>query len=186
MNFVMQTERLRLRPFQVEDAPVLNSIANQEYILKWMPDWQSSIEGTENLIEWFVSQYPLANRSTARVMLAVELHGSVIGMVGIGNKEEVDNEIEIAYFISESHAGKGYTTEAAEAVSHWALSNLKMDYLIAIVETDNYPSQRVVEKIGFRKIDTRMILNSGESEEKPFFYYRLYNNDAQDVKEGFR
>jgi RimJ/RimL family protein N-acetyltransferase len=51
-----------------------------------------------------------------------------------------------------------------------------MDYLIAIVELDNYPSQRVVEKCGFRKIETRMILNSGESEEKPFFYYRLYND----------
>ena len=177
MNFVMQTERLKLRPFRVEDAPVLNRIANQEYVLKWMPDWRSSVEGTEKLIEWLVPQYPLANKSTARVVFAVELQGSVIGMVGIGNKAEVDNEIEIAYFISESHAGKGYITEAAKAAAHWALDNLKMDYLIAIVELDNYPSQRVVEKVGFEKIDTRMILNSGESEEKPFFYYRLYSND---------
>ena len=50
-----------------------------------------------------------------------------------------------------------------------------LDYLIAIVETDNYPSQRVVENCGFQKIDTRKILNSGESVEKPFFYYRLYS-----------
>lgn len=176
MNFVIHTERLKLRPFQSEDAQALNSIANQTYILKWMPDWESTVKDTENLIRWFVSQYPLASKSAARVMFAVELDGSVIGMVGIGNKEEVDNEIEIAYFISESYAGKGYITEAAKAVSHWALESLKMDYLIAIVETDNYPSQRVVEKAGFQKINTRMILNSGEAEEKPFFYYRLYNS----------
>lgn len=175
MNFVIHTERLTLRPFQVEDASALNSIANQAYILKWMPDWESNIEDTKNLIKWFVSQYPLVSKSTARVMFAVELHGSIIGMVGIGNKEEVDNEIEIAYFISEAQAGKGYISEAAKAVSRWALDTLKMDYLIAIVETDNYPSQRVVEKCGFQKINTRMILNSGESVEKPFFYYRLYN-----------
>ncbi|NLV51588.1 MAG: GNAT family N-acetyltransferase [Clostridiales bacterium] len=126
-------------------------------------------------MKWFASQYPLASKSIARVMLAVELRGSVIGMVGIGNKEEVGNEIEIAYFISEEYAGNGYISEAAHAVSRWALQNLKMDYLIAIAETGNYPSQRVVEKCGFHKVDTRMILNSGESEEKPFFYYRLYN-----------
>lgn len=176
MDVTIQTERLTLRTFRLEDAPVLNRIANQKQILKWMPDWETSVEGTENAIRWFISQYPLANKKTARIMLAVERMGEVIGMVGIGNKEEVDNEIEIAYFISEDYAGKGYMSEAAKAVSCWALQNLKMDYLIAIVELDNYPSQRVVEKCGFRKIETRMILNSGESEEKPFFYYRLYND----------
>ena len=175
LDFIINTERLTLRPFLAEDAPLLNHIANQEYVLKWMPDWQADIKKTENLIQWFIAQYPLATRSTARVMLAVELEGKLIGLVGLGNKEEVDDEIEIAYFISSLYAGKGYITEAAKALADWAFSNLKMDYLIAIVETDNFPSQRVVEKCGFQKIDSRMILNSGESEEKPFFYYRLYN-----------
>jgi len=62
---------------------------------------------------------------------------------------------------------------------HWQTSlqpdTLHLDYLIAIVETDNDPSQRVVAKCGFQKVDTRMILNSGETEEKPF-YYHLYNS----------
>ena len=176
MNFAITTNRLTLRPFEVKDAPELNRIVNQAYILKWMPDWESTIEDTEKLIGYFISQGPLSNKTTARVMFAVELTGSIIGMVGIGNKKEVDNEIEIAYFISEAYAGQGYISEAAKAVARWALDNFGMEYLIAIVETDNYPSQRVVEKCGFQRIDTRMILNSGESGEKPFFYYRLYNS----------
>lgn len=45
---------------------------------------------------------------------------------------------------------------------------------MAIVEVDNYPSQKVVEGVGFKKIDSRMILNSGEISEKPFYYYRYY------------
>ena len=174
MSFVINTERLTLRPFREEDAPILNRISNEAYILKWMPDWKASVEQTERFIKYFISQYPLANKTSARVVLAVELNGLVIGMVGIGNKEEVDNEIEVAYFISESYAGKGYISEAAKAVSQWALVTLKMDYLIAIVEIDNYPSQRVIENCGFEKIDTRMILDSGQSEKKPFYYYRLY------------
>ena len=175
MNFIINTNRLALRPFEMKDAPALNKVANQAYILKWMPDWESTINDTEQLIGYFVSQYPLASKTTARVMFAVEFDSAIIGMVGIGNKEEVDNEIEIAYFISEAYAGQGYISEAAKAVSRWALDNLGMDYLIAIVETDNYASQRVVEKCGFQKIDTRVIRNSGESDEKPFYYYRLYN-----------
>lgn len=176
MNFVMQTTQLTLRPFRVEDAPALHAIANQPSVLKWMPDFRSTVKETAGLIEYFTAQYPLANRTTARVMFAVELDSVLIGMVGIGNKKEVDNEIEIAYFISKECAGLGYITEAAQAVCHWAFQNLQLDYLMAIVETDNLASQRVVEKCGFAKVDTRMILNSGDTQKKPFYYYRLYNH----------
>jgi len=141
-----------------------------------MPDWESSVEDTRKLIRYFIFQYPLANKENARVMFAVTLsaNNEIIGMVGVGNKEEVDNEIEIAYFISERFASTGYITEAVKTVSQWALEYLNLDYLIAIVELDNYPSQKVVERCGFERLEMRMILNSGENEEKPFYYYRLY------------
>lgn len=118
-----------------------------------------------------------ATKDVARIMLAVILKSNkqLIGMVGIGNKEEVNNEIEIAYFISENYSNKGYISEASKAMIEWTFINLKLDYLIAIVETDNIPSQMVVEKCGFTKINTKMILNSGDKEEKPFYYYRIYN-----------
>jgi RimJ/RimL family protein N-acetyltransferase len=67
-------------------------------------------------------------------------------------------------------------------MSQWALGTLGLEYLIAIVETDNFPSQRVVEKCGFTKLETKMILNSGETEEKPFYYYRLYNEEKKHIK----
>ena len=141
-----------------------------------MPDWKSTLEDTRRLIHYFADQCPLATKDKARVMFAVCLKDSdeLIGMVGIGNKEEVDNEIEIAYFISENYASMGYISEAARAVSQWALTKLSLEYLIAIIEPNNLPSQRVIESCGFKQIETRMILNSGEKEEKPFFYYRLY------------
>jgi len=175
MSIRIETERLLLRQFRVEDAPALNRIANSEYVLKWMPDWKSAVEDTENQIKWFVSQYPLANKTTALVVFAITLDGTLIGMTGVGNKEALENELEVAYFISEEHSGNGYISEAVSAVTKWAFANLGMDYLIAIVQTENVLSQRVAEKCGFEKIDTRMILDDGQAEEKLFNYYRLYN-----------
>ena len=180
------TERLSLRQLVEQDAEAFCKIANQKHILKWMPDWKSSVEGIRRLIRCFISQYPLANKEEARVMFAVCLKdtGEIVGMAGVGNKAEVDNEIEIAFFISEEYAGKGYITEAAKAVSQWALSFLKLDYLMAIVDVGNHPSQKVVQKCGFQLIDTRMILNSGETEQKPFHYYRLYNGATEKSSHG--
>lgn len=177
MSIRIETQRLVLREFEQDDAERLHEICSQPYILKWMPDWEHPIEQRKEWLDWVKKQYPLATKESARIMLAVTLEetGKITGMVGIGNKEEVDNEIEIAYFISEEYSGKGYITEAAKVMLQWAFETLGMEYIIAIVETDNYASQRVVEKCGFEKFETRMILNSGETEEKPFFYYRLYN-----------
>lgn len=178
MSISIKTQRLVLRQFEQYDIEKLHEICSQPYVLKWMPDWEQPIEQRREWLGWVKKQYPLATKESARIMLAVTLKetGTIVGMVAVGNKEEVDNEIEIAYFISEEHSGKGYTTEAAKAMLQWAFEHLGMEYIIAIVETDNSSSRRVVEKCGFEKLEKRMILNSGETEEKPFFYYRLYNN----------
>ncbi|WP_066495805.1 GNAT family N-acetyltransferase [Abyssisolibacter fermentans] len=181
MSICIETRRLVLRQFSIEDAVELHKICNESYILKWMPDWRTSLEDMKGWIKWIDKQYDKATKETARIMLAVTLKstGKLIGMVGIGNKEEVDNEIEIAYFISEKYCNNAYISEAVKSMIEWAFEILKLEFIIAIVEIDNYPSQRVVEKCCFTKLDTRMILNSGDTEEKPFYYYRRYNSSTR-------
>lgn len=177
MSIYIETEKLILREFTVNDVEELHSICRQPYILKWMPDWKRTVEERKEWISWVQNNYLKATKNVARIMLAVTLKSSkqLIGMIGIGNKEEVNNEIELAYFISEKYSSNGYISEASKAMIEWVFTNLKLDYLIAIVEPDNIPSQRVVEKCGFTKLDTKMIINSGDTEEKPFYYYRIYN-----------
>lgn len=142
-----------------------------------MPDWQVSVETRIKWIKWIESQYTKGSKESVRIMLAVtqKPEGNLIGMLGIGNKEEVDNEIEIAYFISEEHCNNGYMTEAVKGMTEWTFDNIRIEYLIAIVELNNIPSQKVVEKCGFHKCGIKKILNSGETQEKPFYYYRMNN-----------
>jgi [ribosomal protein S5]-alanine N-acetyltransferase len=149
MSIYIETERLILRQFALNDVEELHSICSQPYILKWMSDWKRTIEERKEWISWIQKHYLKATKNAARIMLAVTLKSSkqLIGMVGIGNKEEVNNEIEIAYFISEEYSNNGYISEASKAMVEWA----------------------------FTKLDTKMILNSGDTEERPFYYYRIYN-----------
>lgn len=178
MSISIETNRLELRQFSLKDTNDLHKICSQKYILEWMPDWEVSIESRKGWIQWIEKQYSEVSKESVRIMLAVTLKsdGRLIGMVGIGNKEEVDNEIEIAYFISEGYSNNGYITEAVRGMTEWVFNSLNIDCLIAIVELNNISSQRVVEKCGFKKCETKMILNSGETEEKPFYYYRLIDN----------
>ena len=76
------------------------------------------------------------------------------------------------YYIDEAFSARGYTSEAARALADHALQTLAIDHLIGIAEPDNPGSQKVLARAGFTQEGTRLILNSGEHEEKPFLYYR--------------
>lgn len=181
MGIIINTERLLIRELHKSDAAILNEICNEPSILKWMPNWETSLEQTQDWLKRACGQYEIATKQNAYLYRAIilKLTSEFIGIVGVANKEEVDNEVEIMYFISEEFSNRGYITEAVKGATSCAFNFYGFDYIIAIVETDNYPSQRVVEKCGFEKIGTKMILNSGEKEEKPFYYYRLYNSSKE-------
>lgn len=94
MAIVIETERLRLRQFTEGDAEALCAVCNEAGILQWMPDWKGTVAQKRGWIRWIEGQYAEAHKDTARVMLAVTLKArqTFIGMVGIGNKPEVEKD----------------------------------------------------------------------------------------------
>lgn len=109
MQIYLETKRLILREFVEEDIKELHNICSQPYILKWMPDWERTIEERMGWFAWVQENYSKATKTKARVMLAVttKTNEKLIGMIGIGNKDEVEEEIELAYFISNNIVAKG-------------------------------------------------------------------------------
>ena len=60
-----------------------------------------------------------------------------------------DGSVEIGYGISEEYQGRGYATEAVDAMVSWALRQPEVGRVEAETEPDNKASQRVLEKCGF-------------------------------------
>lgn len=52
MAILIETERMILRQFTEEDAEALCAVCNQEYILKWMPDWEGNVEQNNHNIKF--------------------------------------------------------------------------------------------------------------------------------------
>ena len=57
--------------------------------------------------------------------------------------------VEIGYGIGEKYQGQGYVTEAAKAVTSWALKQPNVTAIEAETEPENMASLRVLEKLGF-------------------------------------
>ena len=74
---------------------------------------------------------------------------TLIGNGGFTSRP-VDHVVAVGYSVLRQYQGKGYATEAVEALVGWALSHDEVDCVIADVEKGNRRSARVLEKAGFR------------------------------------
>lgn len=72
-----------------------------------------------------------------------------IGMCGL-LVQEVDGskELEIGYSILPKYWGKGYASQAAVKCKEVAFNKRWATHLIAIIQVDNIPSQKVATKVG--------------------------------------
>lgn len=72
-----------------------------------------------------------------------------------------EHAVEIGYGISPEYEGKGYMTEAVQAMTQWAFRQKNIIFVEAETDPENKASQRVLEKCGF--------VPDGTGEEGPRF-----------------
>jgi ribosomal-protein-alanine N-acetyltransferase len=75
---------------------------------------------------------------------------TIVGSAGfIGRAQE--GVVEVGFGIAPEARGRGYATEAAEALVRWALAQNGVERVVARCDADNAPSIRVLEKVGFTR-----------------------------------
>jgi [ribosomal protein S5]-alanine N-acetyltransferase len=84
-------------------------------------------------------------RSPVRTMIG---HAGFHGQPGVNGKQDPD-AVEVGYTIFEPHRGRGYATEAVEALMRWAADEQGIRRFIASVAPTNEPSLAIVRKLGF-------------------------------------
>jgi RimJ/RimL family protein N-acetyltransferase len=82
-------------------------------------------------------------------LVTLRATGEFVGDCGLTPQEiEGVTELELGYHVRTGLQGNGYATEAAGACRDHARDVLEAKRLIAIIDPENQPSQRVAEKIG--------------------------------------
>ena len=80
--------------------------------------------------------------------------GSVIGDCGAYAWPDRTGEVQIGYGLAAPSRGHGYATEAASAMCSWLFTDAGATRITAVdVLSDNLPSRRVLEKVGFTVTD---------------------------------
>ena len=78
--------------------------------------------------------------------------GEIVGGAGFKGDPDAEGMVEIAYGIVPSRAGRGYATEAARALIHFAAHDARVRLIRAHTLPEPNASTRVLKKCGFVQI----------------------------------
>lgn len=145
----METERLILRPWSMDDVDCLYKYASDGRVSE-LALWprHTSVEMSHEVIEKIF----IPNRDSFAMVLKTT--GEPIGCIGLVPEGEEHHlvdfaEREVGYWIGYPYWGNGLTTEALKAVIGYCRNHLMLGSVLATVDVKNVASQRVVEKCGF-------------------------------------
>ena len=140
----IETARLRLRRFVPGDLAALHALQSREDVTRWL-SW-----GPRDEAEVRASlDAHIARPWSEGLVLAIERDGELIGTANLAVGEHRGGEI--GFLLHPDHQGRGYATEAAEAMLELAFETYDLDRVIGSIEPRNTASARVLERLGMRK-----------------------------------
>jgi ribosomal-protein-alanine N-acetyltransferase len=145
-SMMLETPRLILRPFTIEDLDRLAQLmANKDFMRFSMgPLTREKVQDfLDKVMGWDRDGLP------SQFAMIIRSNGALVGYCGFFH-HEVDGkmEIEIGYRLDSNFWNRGLTTEAARAVRDHGFRDLKLDYVISLIHPENVRSRRVAEKNG--------------------------------------
>ncbi len=145
------TERLLIRMPRPGDGEAVHQAiqASLDDLKPWMP-WahaNQSIEDVELNVRKAHVQF-LA-REDLRLHIFHKETGMFIASSGLHRINWNLPKFEIGYWIDSRYSGKGYMTEAVEAIAHFAFNELSARRVEIRCDPENRRSRKVAERIGF-------------------------------------
>lgn len=148
MNLNIETPRLHLQFFALDDAPFTLRLLNEPSFLQHIGDkGVRDLEGARG----YLTNGPLASYARhGHGLMAVVLKatGEPIGMCGLLKRDNLDHP-DLGYAFLPEFGSKGYAREAAAAMLDHGAKALGFQAILAIVSPGNAASIKLLLKLGF-------------------------------------
>jgi ribosomal-protein-alanine N-acetyltransferase len=137
-----------LRPWRMEDAPVLARHANNKKIADNLRDGFPH-PYTPDDAKRFISAC-LSAGETRQCLRAISIDGEAAGSIGVFLKEDVyAKDAELGYWLAEPYWGRGVMTKAVRDITARAFAVYDIVRIFAEPFAENAASRRVLERAGF-------------------------------------
>lgn len=161
MSFRIETERLRIRPWEAADRPAFERFVADSEMMRYMSHGQA---WEQTRVDTWLARQPrnLAQHGCCMGAAVLKQTGGIIGVGGIQPLEQA-GIFEIGWWIWKDYWNRGLATEMARGLVKYAFEIMQLPQIVAIVDPPNRASIRVAEKLG---MSYRGIRNAHELAER--------------------
>jgi ribosomal-protein-serine acetyltransferase len=148
----LQTERILLTPIDPADGPELWTVVDGSrwHLERWLPwvPFNNTPEASQRYAEACAADWD-AGRAV-RFGVRDRATRALLGVVGLDSCVHLHRSCELGYWLRLDATGRGLMTESAKTCVDFALTRLGVHRIRCAAATDNYPSLRVIARLGFR------------------------------------
>ena len=154
MKKILETERLYMREFKIEDAHLLVDLNSDSKVTRFTGDGEiKNLEDARQILTTII--FPQYSKKMGRWAVHLKFSDEFIGWCGL-KFQEGSEEVDLGYRFFNKYWGKGYATESAKAVIDYGINILKLKNIIALAAKENTASINVLKKLGMTYLEDDM------------------------------
>lgn len=161
----LETPSLRLRHLVADDAAAMMALNAEASTRRWLPSHvYPTLEDARARMAYLIACYAdPGHPQRGPYVLAVELKAEarLLGHVGFS---PFDGDVEVSYAIAEDSRGCGHATEALGHACRWLVAAFAVPRVLAITESANADSRRLLERTSFVRVDESRMLFQGQAQ----------------------
>ena len=186
-DWPLETERLRLRPFEAGDLDALYTIYSDPDVVRWLYRDAHTLDEARALLDRKIAGAALrAEGDWLSAAVVLRGGGELVGDVSLLWASDVHRQGELGFAIHPAHHGRGYATEASRPLLAFAFEQLGLHRVVGRLEPRNVGSARVLEKLGMRReahlVENEWVKGEWQSE----LVYALLAREWRDGSPGAR
>ena len=160
----IETERLILRPHRLSDLDDCVALSRDEAVVRYISGVPSTREQTWVRVLRWVGMWHFLGYGF--LVVEEKESGRYVGEAGFQEmhrdmEPSIEGTLEAGWVLSTDAQGRGYGTEAMNALIAWAEARFPGKTMSCIIDPRNEPSLRLATKLGFREV-TRTDYNNSE------------------------
>ncbi|MDH6575121.1 GNAT family N-acetyltransferase [Kitasatospora sp. MAP5-34] len=142
----LRTERLRLRPVETADLPMLTELWRSRAVRLFL--------GGPVAEEHIAERLQTAEGAVGAFTVELAAEGPVLGRVTVDSDHRAADRIEVSYEFLPRYHGMGYAAEAVSEAIRWAQSVAPAGQrVVAVTQVANLRSRRLLERIGMSQTE---------------------------------
>lgn len=168
MKYIIETNRILLREFSVEDAEDFFRLNGNPKVIKYTGNLP--FQSIEEAVIFLKNYNDYSENGFGRWTVLDKENLEFLGWCGL-KYDRTSNETDIGFRFLEEYWNKGFATESAKACIDFGFKELKLKSIIGRAMSENVASIQVLKKIGLK------YENAFDFDGKEGVIYRIENLD---------